>query len=213
MIIKIDHLAYSSSDINADIEHFSKLDYKLNFLEKNLENLSTKQTLLNNYEKTHDLALMTKNNSYNIELLNHNNVNKQNGFIKPLNLSGDTFNKIIIDTDNIQRSIIFWKLLGFSETELIEGKQELVFSSPLTPNAFYIYLNYNNTIKKKLLDDNNYNCIALITNSVLREKDHLDSHGFTTTKIEELRVNNQTLKIFFVQRDNCEIAEVIEIKR
>lgn len=212
MIIKIDHIAYSSLDLDSDIKKFENIGYDLAFKESNLENLSIKKDFLNHFGNKHQLALMTKKICYSIEILNHNNINTSEGFIEPFNLEDENFNKIIINTDNIENSINFWKLLGFSPTQEVDKMQEMKFSSPLESNAFYIYLSYNKP-ERKFLDDKGYNCVALITNSAKREQDNLIKKGFSTSEIEELEVNGQKLKIFFVQRDNCEIVEIIEIVR
>lgn len=212
MIIKIDHIAYSSLSLDSDVRQLNNIGYELAFKETVLSNLSIKQNFLKYFDKNHQLALMTKKNSYNIELLNHNNINESEGFIKPLNLEDENFNKIIIDTDNVENSLSFWKLLGFSYMQEVDKLQQMKFSSPLEQNAFYIYLRYNKT-NRKFLDDRDYNCIALITNSAIKEQGNLIKNGFPTSDIEELDVNGQKLKIFFAQREDCEIVEIIEIVR
>ncbi len=211
MIIKIDHIAYSTLDIESEIKNFEKSGYNLVFLEKNLLNLTIKKDFLHKFQSTHNLSLMTKDNSYSIELLDHGFTNNQEGFIRPYSME-KYFNKIIINTDNIEKSVDFFKLLGFSFTQIIDNMHELKFFSILNPNDFYIYLNYNEK-NKYYLDDKNYNCLALITNSAQKEKEVLKNNGFKTTDIEELTVNGKNVKIFFTQRDDNEIVEIIEILR
>lgn len=212
MIIKIDHIAYSSMDLESDIEIFKTAGYELVFKEQHLKNLDIKKRFLKNFEQTHQLALMKKENSYNIELLNHNNINPYCGFISPYNFNDKFFNKIIIKTNSIENSTKFWNMLGFSTTQEFAEMIEMKFSSPVEHNVFYIYLSYNKT-KKNFLDDKDFNCIALITNSAKKEQENIIKKGFTTSEIDELDVNGQKLKIFFAQRNNCEIVEIIEIVR
>ncbi len=84
MILKIDHIALSSNNFEKDIVFFETLGFNVFFKESDVKNLEIKKDLLTQFYPNHDLCLLTKKGSYNIELLNHRNINDKDGFIYPV---------------------------------------------------------------------------------------------------------------------------------
>lgn len=124
------------------------------------------------------------------------------------------FNKIIIKTPNIRNSISFWKLFGFKVLHKNIKYTDMEFKSLLRKNDFHLYLEQDHTINPShYLDDNCFNCIAFISNSVKNEKELLGNNGIKTTQIEGLEINGKFFNIFFATSQQGEIVELISPDR
>ncbi len=127
-------------------------------------------------------------------------------------LGGFRFNKIVIETGDLGSSVSFWKKFGFKAQVQDQDFAILEFSSVFNKAGCQIILIYTSGQKEVFLDNMGFNCLALITNSIEKEKAWLDSERIYTTDIEELVVNNKQLKIFFAKRNDGEIVEIIGLK-
>ena len=204
MIIAIDHIAYSSLDVKTSIRDFLAKGYRLEFVET-LPNLEIKKPFLSKYNKTHELALLTNNTGYNIEILNHGAMSGDEGYIK---LVPD--DEIIIRTDSIERSKDFYSKLGFK----FKNTNDAIFSSILSGNKkLKLTLEQQNIEQNFKIDDAGFNCIGFITTNVEKDVANLKQFDCKISEIQELKVNSKLMKICFVQRANCEIVELIEIGR
>lgn len=99
MIIKIDHLTISASDVkfNRYINFFKDLGYKLSFIEKDINNLSIKSKLTKDFNTQQSLALLVSDRNINIEVINHGNYFIGDSNITPVfeNLPGKYIEKTI----------------------------------------------------------------------------------------------------------------------
>lgn len=84
MLLDIDHIAFSSLSIDRDIEIFQNIGYKIEFIEKDVENLSIKRSFLRNFSMSHDIALLRSHNGFNIEFLNHRNSYNVHPYMIPI---------------------------------------------------------------------------------------------------------------------------------
>lgn len=84
MLLDIDHIAFSSLFIDRDIEIFQNIGYKVEFIEKNVKNLSIKRSFLRNFSVSHDIALLRSHNGFNIEFLNHRNSYNVHPYMIPI---------------------------------------------------------------------------------------------------------------------------------
>ena len=206
MIIKIDHIAFNGQNFDENISFFTQKGYSLIIKEEELENIQIKKDYLENFHKKHNLALLEKPNSFSIEVLTHHSTTNQNGYIEPIFEADGTMDKIEISSNDIKQSKMFWSNLGFKETETPE---EMSFFSILDRKNYLIKLKKSEN-KHHFLDDEGYNCIAFITNSAEKERQNLIKKGFAPSNIEKLCVNNNNMKIFFIQNNNNELVERIE---
>lgn len=123
------------------------------------------------------------------------------------------FKKFVIKTKNIEKSVIFWKLLGF---KIIQNTTDLIlleFKALLNQNIYHLYLQKTqDQDKTHFLDDTGFNCVAFISTSSKNEKNFLDHKGITTTNIEKFILREKTLDIFFAIGPSGEIVEIISIQ-
>ena len=236
MILDIDHIALTSSDFSRLMDIFSKLDYCVEFYEKRVDNPKIKEKLMQHFSEYHDLCLLKSKNNLNVELLNHKTVNKKNGFLIPIFNNTETnslqkdqllkiknsnipliieetnndflFNKMIVETNNLEESKNFWKSLGFFQKN--EFKNHLYFNSILSEKKYEFILKEIHSDSKNNLDDKGWNCIALLSNSIEKEYDFL-KNKYITTEIELLEINHKQLRIFFVKSPGGELIEIISL--
>ncbi|MFH1411678.1 MAG: hypothetical protein ABIG55_03440 [Candidatus Omnitrophota bacterium] len=123
------------------------------------------------------------------------------------------FNKAVVKTRDVRRSIAFWQCFGFRVIQHAEERAVMEFASPVSKYAYRIYLQNSDSVNDMpLLDNAGYNCIGFISTEAENEKDVLDGKGFRTTGIEDVTLNGRTFDIFFAIGDCGELAEVISVK-
>lgn len=121
------------------------------------------------------------------------------------------FNKLVIRTNNILRSVNFFKILGFRLVDKKDGLVMLEFKSLFSNNVYVLYLKKDDNNLIRYLDDNGPNCVALISNSIGVERENLQSAGFHTTPIQRLTLNRKLIDVFFTRGPGNEIIEIISI--
>lgn len=236
MILDIDHIALSYSDFSKFIQVFSELDYKPQFYEKKIKNPIIKRKLMKNFSLNHDLCLLNSKSNINIELLCHDTTNHDNGFITPIfeypkqfknmkefNLklkpieipyilkqskNNFSFNKFVVQSNNVEKSKIFWNILGFKNID--QKKNQYLFESILSSKKYELFIELTKSRKNYFLDDSGWNSIAFLTNSIRKEKKCLEEK-YETSKIESLLINKKELEIFFVKGPSNELVEIISI--
>lgn len=237
MILDIDHIALSSSNISKFIEIFSKFDYDVEFNEKNVKNSIIKKKYMKNFSPNHDLCLLNSKSNINIELLHHEQINKENGFITPIfeNFKKSnhckgldmklknygipyilkqsnkifSFNKFIVQSNNIEKSDLFWNDLGFKKIN--QKQHHYIFQSIISLKKYELFMEFSRNGKNNFLDDHGWNCISLLTNSIINEKKNL-GNKYETTKIDTLLINEKKIDLFFVRGPSNELVEIISIK-
>lgn len=252
MIIKIDHIAISSMSFEKHVDILKSVGYKPAFMEKDIKNLQIKRPLLKNFHENHDLALLTSIGNFNIELINHRNINANYGYIIPLlfelehisnrlakddqeiylgdaflravgakdldalsklnnlNETDFKFNKIILKTKDIQKSIEFWKCFGFKVFKAGNDFAVMEFKSLFDTGKYTICLQKSDKIEiEYFLDDKGFNCIAFVSNSATHEREVLNKKNIETTEIGNFSINQNNFDIFFAFGPNGELVEVI----
>jgi hypothetical protein len=125
--------------------------------------------------------------------------------------AGANLNKLMVKTANSAESVRFWECLGFKHAGKTEGFSLLEFRSPLSKSSCTLYLKTEETGGKYFLDDDGFNCIALMSNSSEKEKDNLSGMNFRTTEIEQFNINNRLLNIFFAIGPCGELVEIVSL--
>lgn len=229
MILSIDHLALCLDSYDEGQQILSKLGYKCEYSVKSIKNPIIKKPFLENFSDTHEFSVYRKENNFSIELINHKkcfqkklriipkfsnlvNANTEINFKKLMSLNErienfeeEKFNKIVLKVNDIQKSKNFFKILGFKEIE----ENTLEFRPILENITYQIIFEMDPTILDQKLDDWGFNCIAFISNSSKQEKENFEKNGIITTEIEEILINEKTLKIFFIKGPSSELIEII----
>jgi hypothetical protein len=73
MILGVDHVALTASDIDADVTELQRAGYSAKFVEKNLPNSREKVSLLRRYTPRHAIAYCRRDKTVAIELVQHDN--------------------------------------------------------------------------------------------------------------------------------------------
>ncbi len=131
-------------------------------------------------------------------------------------LSNEKFqlNKILVKTNDIQKSILFWSYFGFVFEERDDNFAVLELPSVLPgSSSFNLYLEQSNDVNTKpCLDNNGISCISLLSNSVEQERKKLSDKNIQIFDVGELLINKKLLNIIFVRGPCGEFVEIIAIR-
>jgi hypothetical protein len=120
----------------------------------------------------------------------------------------------VIMVNQLTASIGFWEAFGFRLFTKEPGYAGLACQYPLNRFQFRIYLRESEAAAGAYhLDDMGFNCVALVSNSVLVERELLDRQGFRTTEIETFRLNDKDYDIMFAVGPSGEIVELLSVRR
>lgn len=84
MIVQVDHIALSSTNINEDIKTIKLLGYNLVFLEAGIQNPAIKSKFMKEPVKYHSLALLRCMGCVSIELIDHGHTSPNVSYITPV---------------------------------------------------------------------------------------------------------------------------------
>ncbi|HJP17159.1 MAG: hypothetical protein CMD96_06885 [Gammaproteobacteria bacterium] len=123
------------------------------------------------------------------------------------------FNKIIIKTENIKESVLFWEYFNFKPISIEKKFAFLQFNSMFTNDVYQIILKKEKNVNRPFyLDSKGFNCLAFITNSAEKEKESLEKESIKVTEmVKKFNLNKKLLNIFFAIGPSGEIIEVIGI--
>ena len=205
MILGIDHIACSvpENEFENVKQNFLNAGYSVFLEETGLENLLIKKDFMTDYKSVHDLILMKKNGCIPVEILNHGSSSRKTGLFEVV-----ADNSINYKSMDKAGSLRFWEQFGFAgEPDCGKVKYRSFFSS--------LEISFEESTEKRYscLDDVNYNCVALMTTSVVEEYAKLKDLC-KCSDIAELKVGGRNLKIFFARNiSGGEIVEIFEIAR
>ena len=238
MIIKIDHLSFSSSNFYDDVNDLKKIGYNISHLNESLINLENKKIFLRNYHETQKFCLLVIDDQISVEVLEYhekynsdqymiphikiseklelNFLNDSNFEVHPVkqdNEPGLNPFRIDIHTNNLEKSQKFWGVLGFKIKKKISSDILLGFNSPFSKQDFEIKLILNKKKKSEhFLDEIGLNCIAFISTSIKNDKKILELEDTITSDIMQLKIGEKELEIFFCKNITGEIVEIIQPK-
>lgn len=210
MIWGVDHIAYSTDTCAYDetVELFQAQGYGEVFNFKGVGNPLVKKELLHYYASQHDLALLTKNGAYSIEVINHNGGVAGSTFIEEITATDCEGDTLVIKTQDMEKSQLFWEQMGFQR----DG-ESCFFSSPLSPSKLYITFVATTSSLECTLDCQGLNCMGLMVKNIEKELERCIKEGLRTTKVEEIELPGKVVHVAFVCGPQSEIVEFIEIVR
>ena len=98
MILKIDHLAFCTTQMEQAIKAFETLGYDVHFAETGLRDLDNKKDLMRHFSGTLDMTFMTRRGSISIELLDHGHATVGDSYILPV------FECVVVDVKKLEDS-------------------------------------------------------------------------------------------------------------
>lgn len=124
------------------------------------------------------------------------------------------FNKIILLTGDLARSISFYIYLRFRILTQQENWAKLQFNSLLHKNPTFLYLVQSDIQPQPVqLDSGTFQKMAFLSNSLEKDKQLLESKGVATTPINPLQANQKQLSIFFAHGPSGELLEFVSLER
>ena len=131
-------------------------------------------------------------------------------------------NCLMVNTEDIKKSIQFWKILGFEVKKYPEINHEnddtkfaILHLKSLLPRTetFNLYLKETDNINKDPhLDDKGISCLSFLSTDIKKEKEVLLTHNAAVIEVGELIINNKLLNILFAVGPCGELIEIIDFK-
>lgn len=209
MILKLAHVSYNSSHPDADVAAFVRQGCLLDWFERKLPNPPGKRRFLNQYNEFHDLALLTPMTGPKIEIVGHGSGIRKDAFAFTFLSTKDavTFDMQVGDLEASRR---YWMALGFSAA----SDSTLSLSPMLDAWAVQIDLRLAGKINQPAgARADGYYALAFLVNNAQRERTRLEKSGLSCTQIEQLRVLENDIALFFAVGDNGELVEFYSLTR
>lgn len=208
MLIGVDHVALTVPHISAGVIGAKAFGREPRFVIEKLPNASEKKPFLWKYLPEHAIAYCRGGDRVAIECVCHHE--EMGSAIAPYELSpyhgGEILNVLCHD---IERSGIFWRGLGFKQTQHV-----LRFSARFPHWELSVALMKDRKSESPpYLDSRGFSCVALISTSL--EKDvgmSLDYGGHSPSAPFKLHVNDHDLRIALLRGPSDEIVEFIQIQ-
>lgn len=125
------------------------------------------------------------------------------------------FNSFLLFSSDIAKSIQFWTRLGFDCIEQSHKYCILRLHSFFTREDFYIHICDFHQIKpdnvEEDLDSLGFHVLGLISNSTGQERSKMILHGIEVTPIEQIKINNNKLSVFYARSPEGVIAEILSL--
>mgnify|MGYP001544167032 CR=1 FL=1 len=206
MIIGFDHIAYSTINIDAEIENFVNNNYSCKFINKQLKNNIAKKELLENFYDTHDIAFLTGDSIISIEIIEHS---------KCLPATAGEYkyrqNFIEVNAYNKKTEEEFWEnVLRFKK--ISGNKMNLRSFNPSL--SCTIEICQNKDFSKYYLDSKGYTCMAFYSNNLKEEIRNIEKFGGKEiSDIFSFNVNNKLFNITLFRTAGGNLCELLELKR
>lgn len=114
MIVMIDHLAFGSLGVDEDLGRFREFGYEAAFIERNLRDIGNKRPFMSHFGGQLDMALLKRQGSLSIELLDHGHTVSEGSYLHPV-LEGVTH-----DLERLDDSLVV------SETTFVKVRSEML---------------------------------------------------------------------------------------
>ena len=204
MIIGFSHLTWNSAFVERDISKFKELGYESVFDEKELENNYSKKNLLGSFSVKHDIKLLKRSDSYDIEIINHHSKNMD---VQNRLFYNDSMMTILIPSGCFAKEIDFWCWLGFKESGNC-----LRLSRPVkTWNLDISFVSTEQDLVEQKLDLQGFTSIAFIVKDLALFKSKLKNKVIWISEIFTLEVNEQKMDILLFKTPSGVIIELIEV--
>ncbi len=217
MILGLDHVAVTSTDLEADGAKLREMGFIERFSEYGLKNSEEKRPLMRNWAKTHDIAVFDGIEGTALELTQHHRTSREcsnRGFVPVID--GPYVMGIIRAVEDVKKSEVFYSALGMT-SEPWHGHMKFRIDSPIEKYRSSLLMGPTKNKEECapiFLDDAGFPCIALLTTDL--ESDarrlHIEETRFVTDDFR-LTVNNKRLKICFACGPSGELIELVQVRQ
>lgn len=203
MILGVDHLALSTSDMQKSKKELIARGYELFFHEDDIKNDLNKKKLLRHYQEGHTLAFFYSANGVALELTDHGTIYQGTATYYHDN------ERIILNTPNLSvDKKFFLDVLKFKEL----SANRLIFSGFVPRLSCILELVANENMPLPTLDTEGSNCLAFLTNNLDSVMDNAVKLGaWDAIRLDPLTVNSRQLKIGMYRIPGGAICEFIQV--
>jgi len=123
-----------------------------------------------------------------------------------------SFSSLLLISNNLNDSITFWNALGFRCVKRYDKEALLEFSCLFKGNiSIHLVCNDVNQILFEDIDSTGFHVLAFISNSTTQEWKKMKKSGFDLTDIEQIKLNNIIMDIFYLRSPEGLIIEIISL--
>lgn len=204
MILMMDHITTATSveKRREVLEQFC--GYTVRFSESGLPNVPAKQLLFQRPHKDHELIKLDHPAGYPVEIVVYDSCYGSSGIV-----IDQSVKEIRISTRNMDRSVLFWRTLGFHP---IAGDATLLAEKSVLDKAMVkIRLVGNLDEGDAFLDRYGPVAVAFVVTRQSEMLKELAEKVFFTSETDRLLVNGKELDIAFAASGYGDIAELISI--
>lgn len=198
------HFYTNNNNLNIEFIHYDSINSQNGFITPVFEGI-----------KPWDTEVIEERNIFGQKYIYAKlNVLETEAFFKESDNDDFRFKEFMVFTKDMNKSTAFWSKLGFKPVISEQDYSKLKFSSMFSKETFSLILIRDDTrTDKYFIDDNGFNCIGLISNNAVKEKELFMNKGFKTSEIESFESNGKILNIFFLIGPSGEIVEIISPKK
>lgn len=205
MIIGVDHVSLSVTDISKAISYLEPKGFICKFMEMDVLNNPAKKPLLSRYKARHDFALFVpRTPGPSIEAINHGCISSCVGAFDYMD------DYIVIKTNDIQQEQFFWEQV-FSFKDIGGG---FFILKGLTKNlSCKVMFVEEDNVSSATLDSEGYACMAFLTNNLLTDVNQLLNNGaMAMTSPFTICSNGYMLDVVMFRTPGGAICELIQLK-
>lgn len=204
MILMMDHITIATSAEKRQEVLEQLCGYTIRFSERGLLNIPAKRLLFQHPHKDHQLIKLDHPAEYPVEIVVYDRCYGRSGIV-----IDQKTEEIRISTQNVERSALFWNVLGFHPSA--EDETLLAGKGVLDKALVKIRLVKNLDEGEAFLDRNGPVAVAFVVTRQLEMLNKLAKSAFFTSEIDRLLVNGKELDIAFAASGHGDIAELISI--
>lgn len=204
MILMMDHITIATSAEKRQEVLEQLCGYTIRFSERGLPNISAKQPLFQHPHKDHQLIKLDHPTGYPVEIVVYDSCYGRSGIAVD-----QTTKEVLISTQNMERSILFWRTLGFHP--LAEDAALLTGKGALDKAAVKIRLVEGPDGGDAVLDRYGPVALAFVVTRQPEMLKKLAENAFFASEIDCLLINEKELDIAFAASGYGDIAELISI--
>lgn len=205
MLIKLDHITYSISKLEYPIIH-KKLEskgYQIKFSEINFKNPINKMELMIEFQEFSDMVYYEKKGFISIEVI----------IYKKIHMDMNTIEEIF-EQNHCEFFVNDFKTMS-EMLSIIGGKinneREINIKNLIDKSIYVIKFNELSLKRTWLCDFNGTGCLTFLVNSCENMKNKLEDNNYICTEINEIKIGENKINIFFVSNEYGDFIEVISM--
>lgn len=205
MLLKLDHITYSISKSEYQIVCKKLVDngYSVTFDEKKVPNPKNKKNFMKEYQEYVDMIYFEKKGFIAIEVVIYDKIHTEMDILEGV-FQKKTCDFLVNDIDSMTEILLS---LGGK----ISSDDTIKIKNLFDKSIYKIKLCKSIKKRKWCCDYKGVGCLTLLVSSCEKTRNKLLENNFICTEINEIKISQKRLNIFFVSNKVGDFVEVISI--